>query len=360
MNDFIKSLMEEKNLKQKELAEILGISPSMVSQWNNETTNISLDNLFSMSKLFHVTVDELIEGKRSGESLEDKWKREYCIDEEAAKAAFIDEKKDAVLKYLKALKRADSRFFELYREKIAGNIFENQIKELSYLRQFYEIKIPRIRLKDGSWLSNSADNFDNVILEALINKYGKKNKDAIIWELKQIYVITHYGVGVSEDFEIKSVDDYYDDYRDIMGSDPFGALKEDLDIFYAVYDILPPMEKNNFITDASHKNWPTRYIYELIERGGDILYTLDDFKMLHYSRKDLSELEGDITPVSELDTIYALLMEGYSKRVNLTYEQYQTLINHPKMSQIEMEAKLIEKSPVHYWEYVKNNRATTL
>ena len=36
MNSFIKSLMEEKGLKQKELATILGLSPAAVSQWNEE------------------------------------------------------------------------------------------------------------------------------------------------------------------------------------------------------------------------------------------------------------------------------------------------------------------------------------
>lgn len=54
MNSFIKSLMEERNLKQKDLAAILGISPSAVSQWNEEGTNISVECLFALSKLFHV------------------------------------------------------------------------------------------------------------------------------------------------------------------------------------------------------------------------------------------------------------------------------------------------------------------
>ena len=103
--------MEEKNLKQKELAEILGISSSMISQWNNEATNVGLDSLFCMSKLFHVTVDELLEGKRSGESLEDKWKREYYINEDAAKNAFIDGEKDTVLRYLNTLHKVDEKFF---------------------------------------------------------------------------------------------------------------------------------------------------------------------------------------------------------------------------------------------------------
>ena len=66
MNSFIKSLMEERKIKQKDLAIILGISSAAISQWNDEGTNISANCLFMLSKLFHVTVDELLAGKRSG------------------------------------------------------------------------------------------------------------------------------------------------------------------------------------------------------------------------------------------------------------------------------------------------------
>ena len=114
MNSFIKSLMEEKGLKQKEL-----------SQWNEEGTNITVDNLFSLSKLFHVTVDELLDGKRTGESLEDKWKREYDINEESARRALIDGEKEKVLKYFDALQKANAKFFVLFEKKIIGKISED-------------------------------------------------------------------------------------------------------------------------------------------------------------------------------------------------------------------------------------------
>ena len=140
MNSFIKSLMEEKGLKQKELAVILGISPAAVSQWNEEGTNITVDNLFSLSKLFHVTVDELLDGKRTGESLEDKWKREYDINEESARRALIDGEKEKVLKYFDALQKANAKFFVLFEKKIIGKISEDELKEWEYLKQFYDVQ----------------------------------------------------------------------------------------------------------------------------------------------------------------------------------------------------------------------------
>lgn len=351
MNNFIKSLMEEKNLKQKELAEILGISSSMISQWNDEAANIGIDSLYSISKLFHVTVDELLDGKRSGESLEDKWKREYSINERAARDAFIDGKKDIVLKYLNASYRTDSRFFELFKKKIEKNISDNQVKEWLYLRQFYEIKIPGYKSDDGRWVSNRDERFDDILLDALISKIGGQNEEAIIWQLKKIYNVTRYGVGIAEGREVVPIDRFYEDY----GEDPLEYLKDDGDIFYAVYNILSPIEKNNFITKAYHGNSQASYLYELIKRGGNILYTRDNFNMLNYDYKDLTDMEGDVKSALEMDGIHALLWEVCGMGVELSYEQYQALINRPRMKQIEMAARYKEKSPVKYWEFMKGN-----
>lgn len=97
MNSFIKSLMDERNLKQKDIATILGISSAAISSWKDDVNGISTEHLYSLSKLFHVTVDEILEGKRTGESLEDKWKREYDINDYAAKCALINGEKEKAL-----------------------------------------------------------------------------------------------------------------------------------------------------------------------------------------------------------------------------------------------------------------------
>lgn len=355
MNNFIKSLMDEKNLKQKALAEILGISSSMISQWNDEATNIGIDSLYSMSKLFHVTVDELLDGKRSGESLEDKWRREFCINEKAAKRALIDGDRAIVIEYLNALHRADSRFFKLFEKKICGTITDEEIREWEYLRQFFNIKSHGYKLQDGQWLSEKDDIFDKTIFNTLISKYGKNNMPLIIWELSNIYLITRYDITVSEKFELELADEYYSDYSDIMGIDPLEDFKGDREIFYAIYKILSPIEKNNIITKAYFEHASISFLYELIKCGGNILYTREDFNMLNYDYKDLTDMEGDVRPALKIDSIHLLLWEAYGMDLELSYEQYQNLINRPRMEQIEMAVSYKEKSPVKYWEYIKSN-----
>lgn len=347
MNSFIKSLMEERSLKQKDLAAILGITSSAVSSWDEEVKSIRIDHLFSLSKLFNVAIDELLEGKRTYETLEDKWKREYGINETAAKTALINGEKEKVLKYFAALLRADKTFFELFEKKVIGNISDNELKEWEYLKQFYDVNIRRSNLFNDFWVGTHDS---EMILNTLIEKIGANNIHAVIWELQKIYHITNYGIGITADREIIPIDDYYD----IYGDDPLEYLKEDEDIFFAVYSVLSPIEKDEFLTSEFQNKRSAEYLYKLISRGGHILYTSKDLLITNYDHKDLDELEG-VKPVPELDEAQVVLNIIYNNYSVATCEQYQTLTNRPRMRQIEIEAKYKTKNPVKYWEYIKGN-----
>ena len=334
MNSFIKSLMAEKKLKQKDLAAILGVTPSALSSWNEEGTNISTDNLFSLSKLFHITIDELLNGKRSSETLEDKWRREYDINEEVARRAQIDVDKATLLQCLETVAKANDRFFFLFEKKMKDKITEIEIKELEYLKQFYEIK-PERHHSYYTFNTNGCDNSISSLLDTIKAKVGKDNHDAILWELKNRCKIIDFSID-------QSILDDFDD-----------------DIFCAWYNNLTPNEKDDILSKEFHDNQGkcrrTDYLHELIKRGGNILYSYSDLNRINYDYKDLDDFEGEVKPVFELDQAYAVIYSTYANHSPLTYEQYKALINFPRMRQIEMEAKYKEKNPVKYWEYIKSN-----
>lgn len=349
MNSFIKNLMEEKKIKQKDLAQILGISSPAVSQWNDEGTNIDANHLFMLSKLFHVTVDEILAGKRSGESLEDKWAREYNVNEDAAKKALLDGEKEKVLNYFEALAKVNFRFFNLFEKKILGNISANELKEWNYLRQYYEIKAGKSNMLDGNQISRKTGDVDQKIISILKGKIGPQNTDSIIWELRKIYNITHYGVEITKDREIVFVDDCYNEF-----DNPLEYLKNDEDVFFAIYKSLSQIEKDLFLTSEFHNKKNSKYLYELIKRGGKIVYLPSDLNLTNFDMKDLGELEGEKVSVPELDKAQSVVYEVYDFYYQATYKQYQALINRSRMQQIEMETKYKEREPIKYWEYIKN------
>ena len=60
----IAALRHEKELKQDELAEKLGVSAQAVSKWENDQTCPDISLLPSLAKILGVTVDELLSGKQ--------------------------------------------------------------------------------------------------------------------------------------------------------------------------------------------------------------------------------------------------------------------------------------------------------
>ena len=60
----IAMLRRKKELKQDDLAEMLGVSPQAVSKWENDQTCPDISALPKLARLLGVTVDELLEGKQ--------------------------------------------------------------------------------------------------------------------------------------------------------------------------------------------------------------------------------------------------------------------------------------------------------
>ena len=60
----IAALRREKELKQDELAEKLGVSPQAVSKWENDQTCPDISLLPQLAKILGVSVDELLTGKK--------------------------------------------------------------------------------------------------------------------------------------------------------------------------------------------------------------------------------------------------------------------------------------------------------
>ena len=61
---FIAQLRKEHELSQEKLGEIIGVTNKTISRWETGTYLPSAEMLLSMSKLFDVSVNELLSGKR--------------------------------------------------------------------------------------------------------------------------------------------------------------------------------------------------------------------------------------------------------------------------------------------------------
>ena len=68
MNDyrfgnFICMLRENKGLTQRDIAEMLGVTPAAVSKWENGSSKPRVEILFRLAKILDVSPEELVEGR---------------------------------------------------------------------------------------------------------------------------------------------------------------------------------------------------------------------------------------------------------------------------------------------------------
>lgn len=92
IGDFLRKLRNEKSMTQEELAEKFGVSSRSVSRWENGNTMPELGLLVELAVFYGVDINEIIDGERKSENMEQE------VVETLAKAADYakEEKKLAV------------------------------------------------------------------------------------------------------------------------------------------------------------------------------------------------------------------------------------------------------------------------
>lgn len=59
----IKSVLEEKEISQKKLSDLMGVSVVTINFWCNQKSQPSIHTLFEISKTLRITPDKLINNK---------------------------------------------------------------------------------------------------------------------------------------------------------------------------------------------------------------------------------------------------------------------------------------------------------
>lgn len=77
--DFLYKLRKEKGITQSMLADELGVTNKAVSKWETGESMPETSLLLPISRIFDVTVDELLDGKRKSEQIKDN---KFADDEE--------------------------------------------------------------------------------------------------------------------------------------------------------------------------------------------------------------------------------------------------------------------------------------
>ncbi len=331
MNAYIKSLMDERGINQKELAEILGISPAAVSQWK-ECSTMSVETLFALSKLFQVTVDELVSEKHAAETPEQKWDRMYNLDGYEWPELVEEEDEEAALLYLGKLNNINSRFYKLLYKKMKGKASASESAELSIIEKYFRRDWGQSAYFYDKRLDRPTEEIEIWIAEILNEAVGIENEGAFVWELQRIY------------------------QNQKMISFEQVCETQDDDLIYMWYSALTQENKDAFLTKWYRQKVDNSILYELIKRGGRIIYADSDLPQINFDKVDLEKFEGEKRPLKNLDEIKKIFWDLYGRYWRISYEQYQVIINRSAIEKVEMEHKYKKKAPIKYWEFIKQGR----
>ena len=363
MNAYIKSLLDKNNITQKQLAQILGISGSAIAQWTSMLT-ISPDNLYFLSKLFNISIDDLLNERFANETTEEKCDRLYNIDGldfdeltddkniirlnkwRLSHGAISEEEynkniKEDVLSakqklYDLSIKlyNMSNNIYELLYKKLQDNINDDELKELDYIRKYYDINYyNELISEEGHNVSFYNKDRDMVIGDILKNKIDINDKDSFMWELQKIFVCN------------KKI--AWEKLREKAG-------EIDDEVFCYIYGSYNQLEKDMIVTQAYNKlDMGIDGLSCLISLGSNILYSTSFFPDIIFDKDDLKDLEGSIVNLSELDEKKEILDKIYYDHYELlNYNEYKSMINTNKMMKIK-NYKYREKDPIKYWEYFK-------
>lgn len=331
MNAYIKSLMDGRGINQKELAEILGISPAAVSQWK-ECYTMSVETLFTLSKLFQVSVEELVTEKNANETPEQKCDRMYNLDGYEWSELIEDGDEEAMLRYLEKLSNVNSRFYKLLYKKMKGNINILESDELSHLEKYFRSDPWQSAYFYDKRFDRPTNEMIDWIAEILNEAIGIENLNAITWELQRIY-----------------------QNQKMISFEQIRETQSD-DLFFKWYSAFTQENKDNILTNCYRQKFDNSILYELIKRGGRIVYVDSDLPHINFDRADLDKFEGEKRSLKHLDAVKKICWDMRGRFARISYEQYQVIINKPAIEKVEMEHKYRKKSPIKYWEYVKQGR----
>ena len=124
LGERIRSLRTEKGLSLEQLGESIGMTKSALSKVERGEVSVSFENVYSLSKVLNVSLDELANGQ-STPFFEQKWEKNYHFDQ----AKIERESVQALLDVVATLDDPDVELLTTIAKRMKGSYYEEFAEE---------------------------------------------------------------------------------------------------------------------------------------------------------------------------------------------------------------------------------------
>lgn len=362
--NFIRSLRKERSLTIEQIAKYIGVTKSAVSQWESGK-GIKPEMLYSLARLFNISVDELVNAKRKSESNSDFFKRNYDL----SLCEFGEDNIDDKLgdEYFSKLRQIKKRFFTLIHAWVLDELSDNSKEELDFLSEYFERDNNYLAyLKYGAGYMGFFNEKDvkEIIKEKLESLVAKTN-ESIYWELEKFYHVK------KEWMKDKLVCNARSNY--LLGKLLLVMNQPEKDILLAINlkREESKSQSNGFsehevktkrdLTLSEIENSP--YLKIMMNAGCNIMKQLKSPSCIE--KEDIDSLEGEISDAREEISLnddtrpYMQVMDGNGLVGSLqywkmySYEEYKSFIDERKTEYYRALVNFKKIEPLKYYEALK-------
>lgn len=188
----IKKLREDSNLKQDNLAKAIGVSKAAVSQWENGK-GIKTENIYLISKLFNVSVDDILNGHLNSESNEEYINRNYTLENYDFKDEINEDNIDKLKEFYSHVKMVKSRFFELLPKWAENSLSFKEMMTFIKIKQYFKFDFNYYSfIKYGSnHIGYPLENDEKEFVKTQVENVKQLKLEEKRWEISKLYDFTY-------------------------------------------------------------------------------------------------------------------------------------------------------------------------
>lgn len=187
--NLLKDLRKSKNLTIEKLSAIVGVSKASISKWESGEY-ISTENLYVLSKIYSVSLKELLNGKLDTETNFQNYKRNYDLNKFLSDIGDINKNFDKIKTFFDHCLLVKNRFYKLLPKWSNDIISKDENEEFEYLKQYFEFDKKYYGYKeDGNSQSILFVNEKEIksFVKKMIDSINNLDHESYDWELSKLY-----------------------------------------------------------------------------------------------------------------------------------------------------------------------------
>lgn len=188
IGELIKTLREDSHLKQDNLAKAIGVSKAAVSQWESGK-GIKTENIYLISKLFNVSVDDILNGHLNSESNEEYINRYYTLENYDFKDEINEDNIDELKNFYSQVKKVKSRFFELLPKWAENSLSFKEMMAFIKIKQYFKFDCNYYSfIKYGSnHFGYPLENDEKEFVKTQVENVKQLKLEEKKWEISKLY-----------------------------------------------------------------------------------------------------------------------------------------------------------------------------